>query len=111
MIYENELNRLPLYFNILFCIVGQLIDVRHADDMAKDFTFDDAVNLCKRYGTTVASVQLLHEVRNLGQMSCECGWFEGSKSDSLTARNDCDDKSRCTKPQTRSVLCEAVFTT
>lgn len=96
---------------LLICIVGQLIDIRYPDNLSEAITYEQAVSLCQKYGSSIASLQLFQEAKTLGQKSCVCGWIEGSKVDSITARSTCTSKSTCIESGTRSVHCKTVFTT
>ena len=54
---------------------------------------DKAVSLCKEFGSSISSLQLFQEAKNLGQKSCVCGWLDGEKVDSLKARSEFPGKS------------------
>lgn len=96
------------YFNSLFC--GEVIEIKFPEK-AQQLTYTNAVHLCQRHGTTIASRELFLEARRLGQQTCVCGWLEDSSVDSLTSRNDCKDEKPCNKTMTTSMVhCAAVFT-
>lgn len=92
-------------------VVGRVIDIRIVNNTAEDLTYDTAVNLCEKYGSTIASSKLFEEAKDLAQASCVCGWLGGSKIDSLTPKSQCTDKSPCNQNKAKYVHCKAIYAT
>ena len=93
-----------------FLLIGNLVEVIASDKLTENFTYADAVAMCRKRGTRITSSESLMSARRLGDKGCLCGWIEGAVVDSVAPRDSCDYQAPCKiDDYLKYVYCDASY--